>query len=317
MRLLKLAVAVVSLIVLFVWVDLRALWEALCELTLASVVNLALIAFALIAVSAWKWQCFIEELGKKLSIVKLFALYLVGYFVNVAFPSYVGGDLVRSYYVGKEVGQHNALAATILERYTGLVAMLCLALMGAFFCSLVTPAIRVTVVLASLGLCLCTVIALSERSLKVLHLLPLLGKLEPSLRKIQTALHLARQNQTLFVKALVLSFIYHTITIINTVVCAAAVGWSNVPLIDLAVVLPLILLIGALPISPNGLGIQEGAFFFFLKAIGASPAQALAIGVVLRAKTLVLAVLGALVWIGMKREVAIRALPENHCRERR
>ena len=90
---------------------------------------------------------------------------------------------------------------------------------------------------------------------------------------------------------------YHTVTVVNTLAAAAAVGWSQPPVAELFVVLPLILLVGALPLTPNGLGIQEGAFFFFLCAVGASPAQALGVALVLRAKSYVLALFGWLVWL--------------------
>ena len=72
-------------------------------------------------------------------VLHLFNLYLVGYFVNLFMPSYLGGDLVRSWYAGKEIGQHEALAATILERYTGFVAMIVLAILALLLLLLLLP----------------------------------------------------------------------------------------------------------------------------------------------------------------------------------
>ncbi len=68
------------------------------------------------------------------------------------------------------------------------------------------------------------------------------------------------------------------------------------------VVLPIVLLIGAVPITPNGLGLQEGAYFFFLQQLGATPDQAVAISLALRAKAYLLAVIGAGIWFGLKKE---------------
>ena len=51
-------------------------------------------------------------------------LYTVGYFFNTFTPSYVGGDLARSFHLGKYLSnQSDALIATFLERFTGLLAM--------------------------------------------------------------------------------------------------------------------------------------------------------------------------------------------------
>ena len=68
------------------------------------------------------------------------------------------------------------------------------------------------------------------------------------------------------------------------------------------IVLPLILTIGALPLTPSGLGIQEGAFVFFLHGIGASEEQALLIALILRAKSVILALLGGLVFIKVRKK---------------
>jgi uncharacterized membrane protein YbhN (UPF0104 family) len=100
----------------------------------------------------------------------------------------------------------------------------------------------------------------------------------------------------------VLSITFHLLTVVNTVAVATAVGWASPPWGDLFVVVPLILLVGAVPISPHGLGLQEGAFVFFLHSVGATTGQALAIALVLRAKSYVLALVGALGWILMPKE---------------
>jgi uncharacterized membrane protein YbhN (UPF0104 family) len=104
-------------------------------------------------------------------------------------------------------------------------------------------------------------------------------------------------DRKLLLKAFGLSVLFHLLTIVNTAAVGAAVGWSDIPWGGLLVVVPLILLIGAVPISPQGLGIQEGAFVFFLHSVGATTGQALAIALVLRAKSYVLAILGGGVWL--------------------
>jgi uncharacterized membrane protein YbhN (UPF0104 family) len=107
-------------------------------------------------------------------------------------------------------------------------------------------------------------------------------------------------DRPLLVRALGLSVVFHLLTVVNTAAVGMAVGWIDIPLEGLLVVVPLILLVGAIPISPQGLGIQEGAFMFFLHSLGATSAQALAIALVLRAKSYVLALLGGLLWFGVR-----------------
>ncbi len=296
-RTLQKLVAIVAIALLIYIANPLELWEAFKELTWRSIAYLFIVAAALIYVSAYKWKLFITSFGKQVSTLRLFGLYLVGYFVNLILPSYVGGDFVRSYYIGKEIGQHEALSATILERYTGLVAMVALAFSFMWFAELTTWQIELMVILIALGLLVITVVALSPKTLLALNKLGRLNKITGNMQKIQDGLHLAKTKKGLLAKTLLLSFFYHLLAVANTIVCAKAIGWDSVPVIDLMVVLPLILLVGAIPLSPNGLGIQEGAFFFFLKGIGATSPQALAVALLLRAKSYVLALFGGLAWL--------------------
>jgi uncharacterized protein (TIRG00374 family) len=113
------------------------------------------------------------------------------------------------------------------------------------------------------------------------------------------ALRWGLSDRSLLVKVGLLSFLFHILTVVNTVAVASAVGWTTAPWADLFVVVPLILLVGAVPISPQGLGLQEGAFVFFLHSVGASTGEALAIALVLRAKSYVLALFGAVAWVSL------------------
>lgn len=288
---------------LFVIVDWRQLISALSELTLVSIVNLLVVSLLLVVISTLKWKLFLKELGGDVPLWRLFKLYLVGYFVNLIVPSYIGGDVVRSFYAGKQAGQHEAATATILERYTGLVAMITIALAFVWFVDIVTFEIKVAVVLCSLGLAAITALALWAERMRFVSNVIKQASISNHLGKVQAGLSLARQNRPLLLKTLGLSYLFHTFTILNTLIAAYAVGWNDAPVLDLFVVVPLILLIGSLPVSPAGLGIQEGAFFFFLTGIGALPGQALGVAIVLRAKGYLLAMLGGLIWLKVRREV--------------
>lgn len=292
----KFLVAASILGLVFWLVDFSELYRTLHAITWTSIFNLSLITLALIYVSALKWGLFIESFGKPVSSIELFRLYVVGYFVNLFMPSYVGGDLVRTFQVGKDVGQHQALSATILERYTGLVAMITLAFLFMWINPIVTWQIELTVIILMLGLIFATILALSEGTVRLIDSVNLFRTVAKHLRKIQSGLQLARRNHKLVLKALALSYLYHSLTVINIVLCADAVGWHNPDVLYLFTLTPIMLLIIALPVAPSALGLQEATFYFFLQLVGASPAQALGVGLVLRAKSMILALLGGLLY---------------------
>lgn len=296
-KILKSLVAIFLLAAILSFIDFSVLWQTLSKITLGMFGFLMLISFALVYVSALKWKLFLKRLENDLSAFYLFKLYLLGYFTNLILPSYLGGDVVRSLYAGQGRSKHNALAATILERYTGLGAMITLGLVFMWIPKIVTWQVKLAVFLCALGLIVLTWIALSKKLLLALKRISKLDSVLKHLEKLQTAFKVFRGDTNLLLKALAYSFLFHTITVINTLACAYAVGWTDAPVLELFVVLPLILIIGALPVSPNGLGLQEGAIFFFLHMLGATPEQALGVGLILRAKSYVLALLGGIVWI--------------------
>ena len=302
----------IAILSILIWlVDFRALAQALTNLSFEAVVQLVIISIALIYVSALKWGLFIEHLGQRVRVAYLFCLYLIGYFVNLVMPSYLGGDAVRSFYVGRKIGQHEALAATVLERYTGLVAMLALGLVGVFRVESVPLLSRLMVLVFAVGLAGVSVVALLPHTTEWIERRALLRRFAKHFIKIQSALKLAKEDRKLLLRALGLSILYHVLTVVNTIVTAHAVGWTDVPIGELFVLLPLILVLAAIPIAPQGLGLQEGAFVYFLSQAGATHAQALGVAVVLRAKSILLAACGGCVWPFMRSSVEKEVVGKN------
>jgi uncharacterized membrane protein YbhN (UPF0104 family) len=203
------------------------------------------------------------------------------------------------------------VSATFLERYTGIVAMLAMAACAAAFSDAITPQIVWTVVAA---VCACVVgtwlVAAGVLS-AVVTFLRLPGAARTIVDRVYQGLLLGLSDRRLLARALVLSVIFHLLTIVNTVAVGAAVGWEEIPWKGLLVVVPLILLIGAIPVAPQGLGIQEGAFVYFLHAVGATTGQALAIALVLRAKSYLLAAAGGVVWLVAKNHLVVPAVARS------
>jgi uncharacterized protein (TIRG00374 family) len=296
-RSLRVTFALLILTWLVSLVSSNELTSALLEISLVDLAILLFISVLLISVSVLKWSAFLSHLGIRPGFTRLFSLYLVGYFVNVFTPSFIGGDIVRSLALGPKVNRAHAISATVLERYTGIVAMLFMALLACFVSRAVSRELLVAVLLAVLGCAIATVLIACGYLVRLADFLPLPQRLTTAIRSVHEGLMWGGRDLPLIIKALGWSFVFHFLTIINTAAVGIAVGWVDIPWVGLAVVVPLILIIGAIPISPQGLGIQEGAFVFFLHSVGATTGQALAIALVLRIKSYLLALLGGVIWL--------------------
>ncbi|MGI6681493.1 MAG: lysylphosphatidylglycerol synthase transmembrane domain-containing protein [Bdellovibrionota bacterium] len=298
LKIIKTAVGLLLLIGLIYCVKLDKLIETFKNLSLFYIILLLAISFVLILISTIKWQILIEKLGEKIPLLKLFSLYFIGYFVNLFLPSFLGGDLARSITIGKKIGQHKALTATFLERYTGFFAMLFLSFIFMFFVDYIPIRTKTVVAILFFASIIITILSLSEKLLKKFSFLPYSEKFLPHFQKIQESLLVFKDDKKLIFQTLFLSIVFHCITVLNTAVAGYAIGWEDLPLFSLFIVLPLIFLISCIPISPNGLGVQEGAFTFFLMAVGATKEQALAVALILRLKGYILGLVGGVLYWG-------------------
>lgn len=275
-----------------------------------------LLALAVVMVwaSCLKWQLFIRESGNEVPLSHLMKLYTVGYFFNTFTPSYVGGDLARSFHLGRYLSnQSDALIATFLERFTGLLAMSLLGVTFLMIGSKVTAGLSIAILMVAAVALLLSMICFSKTVAELCFPLIKWGvgifvpakiraKVLKLVDRVDEGMSYARKNPVLLVKALFLSLFFHCLTVLNTYLAARSIGWTDPDVAGLFVVVPLVLLVSMAPITPSGLGIQEGAFLFLLQRIGGTHAQGLGVGLVLRAKIMLLGVVGGLLWLHVRGE---------------
>ena len=294
--LIKYLICIALLLFLFSKVPVNDIISIVSKSNPVLLVYLFSISFLLIYISALKWKVFLEVGGQSVSILRLFTLYHVGYFANLLLPSFLGGDALRSFHIAKQVGMQKAFAATFLERYTGFAAMLILGLVFMFFSDVLSSEIKLFIVLANLALAIGTAMLLWKGSVSLFCKFPFISRFEKRLSGFQDALRFAITHKKVFFISMSLSLLFHCVTVVNTLAAAWVMNWWNAPVFELFVVLPVILLIAALPVTPSGLGLQEGAFFILLQAVGASPEAALGVALLLRAKAYILGLIGGLIY---------------------
>ncbi len=308
-RILRLILAVGILVVVVRYAGWSSVVDVIQRLQLRYVPVLLLLTAVLIWISCVKWQLFIRAAGHSARVLHLMRIYTTSYFFNLFLPSIVGGDVARSVQLGKEFKNYqNVFIATFTERFTGFLAM---NLIGVIFVALgaqVTKGVEAAV----LAVAFCTLAAalvlyshgLSQlaknlvlKFLRLIGLKTLSRKFEKLLAQMIAAMEFIRANDRLFWLAMFYSVLFHFFAVVNTYVAALAIGWSEVSFARLCVVVPLVLLVSAAPITPSGIGVQESAFVYFLTRIGATAAEGLGVGLVLRAKGIVTACIGGLIWI--------------------
>lgn len=312
MKKFRLAFACILLAALVYFVGTKELIEVWQRIDLGYLTVLLCLSVILVWASCLKWRLFIRAGGNDAPMLHLMRLYMMGYFFNTLAPSVVAGDVARSLHLGKYISnQRDAFISTFLERITGLLSMVALGVTFLVFGFDATAGLSYAI--SALGvlclvigsLCFSTRIAelffpLAKKLIKNLAPKKIAPRLEKLITQVDSGMQHARNNPMLLFKALLLSLFFHVLTILNTYLAARSIGWEDPNIGALFVVVPLVLIVSMAPITPSGLGIQEGAFLYFLQQIGGTRAEGLGVGLVLRAKAILLAIVGGFLWMGIK-----------------
>jgi len=242
-------------------------------------------ALLLIAV---RWRMLLKIQDVNVSLWEVTRLTFLGQFFNAIVPGTVGGDLVKAYYVAKHTPKVAAVIVSVfVDRLMGLVelalmagTMLCLLLLGGkrSIDEFRLPAVCMAgVLLAVAGM---LTFLLSRRFRRAFHLDKLYGRM-PIAHHIAAAGDAAllyRRRLGTMAWAVGVSVVSHLAFVGFVALMGASlsipVGWM-----EYFLYVPLIYIIGAIPLTPGGVGWVENWYlrFFQSPACGASTILVLAL----------------------------------------
>jgi glycosyltransferase 2 family protein len=128
--LLKVGVTLVGLAIVIGNIDLRELGQNLRQAHLGWVA----IGFGLVIggylLRSCRWLILLRGLGVGVSLLRLVELYLIGSFFNALLPSGFGGDVVRAIEASQDAPPEVAAGTVFIDRLTGLMALFAMALVA-------------------------------------------------------------------------------------------------------------------------------------------------------------------------------------------
>lgn len=281
------------------WVGLDRVWRAFASIRPVWIIPILATAYIGIAISCMRWRVLLAVRGIRVSLHRLIFYYVIGYFFSIFLPSMFGGDVVRSYVFGKEIkSQVESFASVFMERLTGLTGLVGVA----FAAALVNHA---TLREKGLALIIYAIVAGFIVFVTLIFTRPFIALLGRAVRwkriavwrdrflTFHEAVYSFRSQRRAVALALIYSVIFQILTSVNTYIVCLSLG-IEVRFLDIMLVVPIILLICTMPLTPNAMGVWEGAFMVFFSRLGVPEAGALSIGLVLRAKNILVALLGGL-----------------------
>ena len=208
-------------------------------------------------------------------------------------PTSVGGDVVRSYELGRFSGRKaDAFASVFVERFTGVLTLLLIASAAvlAQLSRFNSAFIYFSLAAFTVGLSVIAWLVFDLRAYRWLKkwLIGVFAKLETVFAKIDKLLA-SISEFTESPKALLIAFanslVFYLIAVVNVFVTALVFD-LNVDFTDMLLATPIIMLLMNLPISLGNLFLMEASYTGVFALMGYSPALGLSVALTMRFKSL-------------------------------
>ena len=290
---------------------------------LALAQGLVLLAFSL---SYVRWYLLVRGLDLGFHLRDAFRLGTLGFMLNQVSPGSVGGDLLKAVFIAREQPEKRteAIATVLVDRVIGLYAMLLIASLGLLFAgqtldsgtvlhfagqtidsSTLLRSLR-TLVWAS---ALCGTVGLSfvlsplatgKLARTMADKLPIVGH---TVTRLIEAANIYRSRRGYLFAGFGIALLTHCLLITAFWCISHGLPVSGPTFAQNASIVPIGLVVGALPFTPGGLGTMEMGMETLYSMIGAGQGDGTIVAVAYRAMTYVFAGVGAFYYFSSRKKV--------------
>ena len=232
--------------------------------------------FVIVLASSWRWALMLTAQGIKVPRRLLVRSYLVATFFNNFLPSNIGGDVVRIRDTAAPAGSKTAATTIVLlDRAIGLIGLLIVATAGISALGgapgplgRLRPQALWLACAAAIGLFMAAVM-FPGRALAMLSPLRAFNREWVDTRLVQIADMLRRlRRQPWSVVNSVFGAVVVQALLVGFHVAIASSLHLPIPVMHLAVAVPLSFVVQLLPVSINGIGVREATFAYYFAGLG-------------------------------------------------
>lgn len=298
--------ALVLLAVLVATANWSEMWDILEHTNKSLLVAMLLLCHAQFVLAAVIWKRFLLKGGVDIGLSRLSLYYLIGNFFSTLLPSRYSGDVYRAYAVGRDSGKmYTAAASVLLERLSGIFVLLFMGLVASLFArELLSNSLMVYTIIIVFGMFFAGAALLFTGRLyfmvdRLFRSLGFLGFLVKPMRKFHDAVMVCREQRGFLFRINLLAFLFKVFAFVCIDIAAMTLH-LDVPFLALMLIMPLIYVLEAIPVSIYGMGIREGAFVLFFTQIGLTFEQAFALSIVVLFGRLACSLTGGLLYFGTR-----------------
>jgi uncharacterized protein (TIRG00374 family) len=245
-------------------------------------------------VTSFRWHQLLKALDIHLTISRTFALNMVGAFYNTFMLGSTGGDVIKAYYASKQTGHRTrAVLSVFVDRFVGLIALVVMGgAMAAYqyfnsppgdpaahACGKIAFISALIVFGTAIGLAVFYNPTLRRIS-GLAWFIQRFGKRKQVKSAVET-MELYRKHAGMVFISLIATFPVHITVVLSAMFSGWAFGLTISPLYYFVAV-PVIVLVGSIPISPQGAGVMEYFAILLLSRQGGTVSQAFALTMSIR-----------------------------------
>jgi uncharacterized protein (TIRG00374 family) len=259
-----------------------------------------------------RWHVLLKTQGTELSFYRVLKLNLVGCFFNIALPGAVSGDFFKAFYAAKYFPEKRAavVGSIVFDRVLGLSALVFVAALSALVSSFIPWGGALPhSLLYSIEFCgfifasFFVYLFLSHERDPLFSFLKFFTKRSQKLvpiERLYEGVMSYRSHPKRVLKAIALSVAIHVMLILLVFFLSEALSPQSLPLMGLAVIVPIGMLATSIPVLPAGVGTGHAAFYALFKLIGSDQgAQVFSLYVIFQ---LLVGMIGGLVYLRVSHE---------------
>jgi len=261
------------------------------------------------ALYAWRWRQVLSAAGVPVTVSTAVQQYFIGIFLNNFFPSTVGGDMAKVYYLGRDHGYRPIAASIVLDRLLSIGLLAVLATAMYWIAPDPSPQFAATrALVTAIAVFLIVGLVLAARGTGGLpQRLARFGTLAVGLaERAQRFRHdmaaAARRPRIVFQSAAVVTTYFFALTAIYRVLLQINTT-AHPAFLTLLTAVTTASLLSNIPISVNGLGLREQLHAILLAPLGVPREAAVAISLLIFAHLLVSSLIGLLFWFRLPADV--------------
>ena len=264
--LIKIAVTFLFFIVLIKMIDVNELSDTFRSLNIYYLILSGFCVPVLYTIRTYRWNVLLKSVGINKSFAELFKVLLIGVFYGLITPGRVG-ELARAYYLNER--KSVTISTILMEKLVDVFVLAFLSIITLMFFFHKYSILNYIILAGGLASVLSVWLFANRKFIAILAK-PLRIKIEDVEKHIDSFLKL-RKDRGAMSKTTFLAFLYYLVGYIMAILILDSLGTNTLAVVTL----PLIVLMGNVPITVSGLGVRESIGVACFVLLGESGAQGL------------------------------------------